>query len=318
MPLEDIGFYTLSDQRAKNASFTSPLQRCELILTGSCNFKCPYCRKVGEYLPYPVAATIVYGWAMEGLKAIRFSGGEPTLWPELCGLVKFAKTNGIKRIAVSTNGSAPPALYDRLIGVGVNDFSVSLDACCSEDGDKMAGGIKGSWDAVVSNIKLMACRVYTTVGVVLTAENASSINGIIAFADSLGVSDIRVIPAAQGAKTLDGLGIEQRFLDKYKILAYRINGLHGGKSVRGLDSEDSSHCGLVLDDMAVMGGNHYPCIIYMREGGGPIGKIGADMRSARHSWFQEHDTHKDPICSSNCLDVCVDYNNRFKEFHGTP
>jgi hypothetical protein len=30
MKLEDIGFYTLSDNRAKNVSGASPMQRCEI------------------------------------------------------------------------------------------------------------------------------------------------------------------------------------------------------------------------------------------------------------------------------------------------
>jgi len=32
MKLDDIGFYTLSDDRVKNLSKTSPLQRCEMIV----------------------------------------------------------------------------------------------------------------------------------------------------------------------------------------------------------------------------------------------------------------------------------------------
>ena len=44
MKLEEIGFYTLTDERAKQASITSPLWRAELIITDRCNFKCPYCR----------------------------------------------------------------------------------------------------------------------------------------------------------------------------------------------------------------------------------------------------------------------------------
>lgn len=315
MSLEQIGFYTLSDQRAANASTTSPLQRCEMILTGACNFKYPYCRQVGQHMTYELAASIVRAWALDGLRAIRFSGGEPTLWPNLVQLVVYARSLGIERVAVSTNGSAPRLKYDRLIDAGVNDFSVSLDACCAEDGDKMAGGIKGAWDTVVENIRYLSSRVYTTVGVVLTPDNAASINGIIAFADSLGVSDIRVIPAAQCASSLEGLGIEQRFLDKYKILAYRVGNLEAGRRVRGMERWDARRCGLVLDDMAVMGGNHYPCIIYMREGGKPIGGVCGNMREQRAKWFQEHDTYQDPICSANCLDVCVEYNNTFRELN---
>ena len=41
--LEDIGFYTLSDYRASQCSASSPLWRCELLLTDRCNFHCPYC-----------------------------------------------------------------------------------------------------------------------------------------------------------------------------------------------------------------------------------------------------------------------------------
>ena len=44
MKLEKIGFYTLSDKRAKSVTIKSPIQRGELILTDKCNLKCPYCR----------------------------------------------------------------------------------------------------------------------------------------------------------------------------------------------------------------------------------------------------------------------------------
>ena len=44
MRLEEIGFYTLSDERAKNVSSTSRMQRTEMLVTGRCNFSCPYCR----------------------------------------------------------------------------------------------------------------------------------------------------------------------------------------------------------------------------------------------------------------------------------
>jgi len=44
MKLEDIGFYTLSDERAKNTSINTSLKRCEILITDKCNLKCPYCR----------------------------------------------------------------------------------------------------------------------------------------------------------------------------------------------------------------------------------------------------------------------------------
>ena len=64
--------------------------------------------------------------------------------------------------------------------------------------------------------------------------------------------------------------------------------------------------------MAVMGKYHYPCIIYMREGGKPIGVVGPDMRSERGVWASMHNSLDDPIYNTNCLDVCVEYNNKFR------
>ena len=77
----------------------------------------------------------------------------------------------------------------------------------------------------------------------------------------------------------------------------------------------TKRCGLVLDDMAVMGNKHYPCIIYMRESGNPIGTIGPNMRNERLNWYKTHDCTLDPICSKNCLDVCVHYNKKFQDLN---
>jgi len=157
MKLEEIGFYTLNDNRCKRASADSQLMRCELILTDACNFKCPYCRGVRDdikgTLPLEKAKYIVDLWAKDNLKNIRFSGGEPTVYKDLVELIEYTKSRGVEKIALSTNGSANFQLYQKLINAGVNDFSISLDACCSAFGDMMAGGIDGAWNKVIENIK---------------------------------------------------------------------------------------------------------------------------------------------------------------------
>ena len=86
--------------------------------------------------------------------------------------------------------------------------------------------------------------------------------------------------------------------------------------MRGIKINDSHKCGLVLDDMAVANGKHFPCIIYMREGGQAIGDVDENMREDRYKWFLNHDTHCDPICKQNCLDVCIDYNNKLEQLNG--
>ena len=88
MRLEDIGFYTLSDERAFNTSASSQMKRCEMIINDYCNFKCPYCRglakevfsdrKRKELTLAEIKQNIDLWCDNEPLENIRFSGGEPT------------------------------------------------------------------------------------------------------------------------------------------------------------------------------------------------------------------------------------------------
>jgi molybdenum cofactor biosynthesis enzyme MoaA len=285
-----------------------------MVLTNHCNFNCPYCRHIGEQISLLDAVNTINMWANEDLKNIRFSGGEPTFYTGLDQLVMCCTARGIERIALSTNGSADIKYYEYLIDLGVNDLSISLDACCASDGEKMTGR-KGVFEKIVENIRILSKLTYVTVGVVLTEDNIQRTEDIIKFAEDLGVSDIRVIPAAQNGRSLKKMNLSLETLEKYPILQYRYNNFLNDRRVRGLESCDSKKCGLVLDDMAVTGDKHYPCIIYMREGGVPIGKVGHHMRQEREAWYMSHNTHEDKICLNNCLDVCVDYNNTFERFH---
>ena len=324
MKLEDIGFYTLSDARALNTSPTSQMKRCEMIINEYCNFKCPYCRGLAsqvfddrrrkELTLEEVKRNIDLWCIGEPLENIRFSGGEPTFHRNIVDIVAYAKAKGIKRIAISTNGSNKPDLYRRLLDAGCNDFSISLDAADCVTGDIMAGNIFGAWSKVVENIKWISKETYVTVGVVLEPENVPRFIDIVSYASDLGVADIRVIPSAQWDKPLTELTkISSDLLDKHPILKYRVENFIAGRRIRGLSANNVKSCPLVLDDSVIAGNDHYPCVIYMREQGSPIGKVSDDMREQRVAWFNQTDTHSDSICKKNCLDVCVDFNTKAQQ-----
>jgi MoaA/NifB/PqqE/SkfB family radical SAM enzyme len=326
MKLENIGFYTLSDERARNTSGESQMKRCEMIITEYCNFKCPYCRGLDDeiygdrrikQLSLAEIQRYIDLWCQDQpLESIRFSGGEPTLHKQIREIVAYAKAKGVKNIAISTNGSNKMELYAELVALGVNDFSVSLDACCAEDGDKMAGGVKDSWQTVVDNIRKIAKLTYTTVGIVLTLENIDRTIDTIKLAYNLGVSDIRIISAAQYNKPIPRLyEVPMAIREACPILDYRIKHFAEGRNVRGMTAQDSPKCALVLDDSVIAGSFHFPCIIYMREQGKPVGEVSGNMREERAKWFEAHNCYEDAICRKNCLDVCIDYNNKYREFH---
>jgi molybdenum cofactor biosynthesis enzyme MoaA len=318
MKLEDIGFYTLEDKRAVEVNAHSPMWRCELILTDVCNFKCPYCRTMKEEsagdMKLSYAKHVVDLWTNDGLKNIRFSGGEPTMWKGLVSLVAHTKKKpSIERIAISTNGSAHYKYYERLVRLGVNDFSISLDACCASTADEMAG-VKGKFKTVTDNISRLSKLTYVTVGVVINQQNIKEGLNTIKFADNLGVSDIRVISSAQfNGELTEFVKTEKDIREKNPILKYRLNNFMNGRSVRGIELGDSNKCRIVMDDSCIAGKHHYPCIIHFRERGDAIGKVGENMRQERINWSRNHNTQLDPICRKNCLDVCIDYNNKAED-----
>lgn len=315
MKLENIGFYTLSEQRAKTTSLNSPLMRAEIILTDKCNLHCPYCRGLDSELrgdiPLPFAQEIINYWIKNGLQNIRFSGGEPTLYPLLKQLTWGCKKARIKRIAISTNGTANKRLYKDLISLGVNDFSVSLDSGCCSIGEKMTGGNKDAWHKASETIKYLSQYVYITVGVVFNELNCSDALKTIEYIDNLNPADIRVIPSAQYNKAIPQLvKLPKKILKKHPILNYRIENFKKGRNFRGITKTDCHKCYLVLDDIAVAGKYQFPCIIYLREQGYPISDMDENFREKRLGWFRNTDTSKEKICNQNCLDVCVNYNNR--------
>lgn len=321
MKLEEIGFYTLSDARAKNSWIDTPVQRLEIIITDKCNFNCIYCRGIREDCKgtksfEEVANIIDMCSGTTGIKNIRFSGGEPTLNKDLPHMVTYAKYQKCNHIAISTNGFSDLELYKKLISLGVNDFSISLDACCSADAKMMCGGAN-VFDKVVNNIIELSKLTYVTLGMVFTPENVNSAYDSVMFADSLGVADIRVISSAQYNEAITGIEkIPMDVRKKYPILNYRLTNFEKGENVRGIKfPEDTPDCGLVLDDIAVAGNKHFPCIIYLREQGEAIGDINNSIREDRLKWFCNNITWKNPICSKNCLDVCVAFNNKWNIFH---
>lgn len=318
MKLEDIGFYTLSNQRASKALkfLSQPVARVEFIITDACNFKCKYCRGIETtrltFVSFKQQFDIIQ--SQGPILNIRFSGGEPTLNKDLPKMVTYCKTfSQMQHIAVSTNGSNTLEHYKNLVALGVNDFSISLDGCCSKDIDKLAGASKVG-NNVLKNIKELSKLCYVSVGIVITQENEARTKEIILKAHNLGVQDIRIIPSAQ-YNILKPITIAKSILKKHPILNYRLENLKNGVPIRGLQDKDSLMCPLVLDDLAILNGYHYPCIIYMREGGAPIGRLQDTYRFDRFSWYLRNPIHDNEICKRNCLDVCIAYNNLAAKYY---
>lgn len=122
---------TLKDQHGRSIEYL------RISITDRCNFRCVYCMPVegldwlprSEILTYEEITEVVRQLAPLGLRRLRLTGGEPTIRPNLAGLVKMLRSiPDIEDIALSTNGVKLPQLADELVHAGLDRINISSDS----------------------------------------------------------------------------------------------------------------------------------------------------------------------------------------------
>jgi len=89
-----------------------------------------------------------------GMEAVDFSGGEPTIIPEIFELVKYAKNKGFKIIGIVTNGlrMADKKFVEDIINTGLNDILFSVHGNSKEEHNWLTQ-VDGSFEKLMLAIK---------------------------------------------------------------------------------------------------------------------------------------------------------------------
>jgi MoaA/NifB/PqqE/SkfB family radical SAM enzyme len=128
---------------ASGNPFSCQPREIKIEVTSACNLACSFCYK-GEYAEASARQAPeerVLGWidwAVEnGLRGVRFTGGEPTMHPSIKLFCNYAHLRG-RSITVNTNGVAPASLYADLLRV-VDVFCLSLPTLDAAEMDEICG-----------------------------------------------------------------------------------------------------------------------------------------------------------------------------------
>ncbi|HXH00765.1 MAG TPA: GTP 3',8-cyclase MoaA [Xanthomonadaceae bacterium] len=117
-----------------------PLHDLRLSVIDACNFRCPYCMPADRVpdghgldaasrMDFDEIETLVRGFVRLGVSKLRLTGGEPLLRKRLPELIaRLACIEGIKDLALTTNGSLLAAQAQALRAAGLGRITVSLDA----------------------------------------------------------------------------------------------------------------------------------------------------------------------------------------------
>lgn len=308
--------------------------RVEVFLSSACNFHCAYCRSIFHSTPawetdYLLAE--LKHWSMTGTRHIHWTGGEPTLHPDLMELVSYTRSLGMNS-SMSTNGSALPDTYTRLIKAGMNSIFISLDHIDSVSFDSWTGS-RGKLPEIISNILHLSafntpnfsCQV--VLNLMLTRESAATLlndqakglRALLTWCGSIGIYDFKFLPASTipfndifaSAEALN------RFLDvcaevvpeQFQFFHYRLTSLHKGG--HGLHGRRHHTCRHFLDDRAFDCVGAYPCIIHLREGGSHLYLCDdpEETIARKIEEFLAMNRVEDPLCYQHCFDVYRDFSD---------
>ena len=188
------------------------LARLDLKVGFSCNNHCRFCvqgDKRSKHAPkssVELCAELRKG--RSSLEAVVFTGGEPTVRPDLPELVAAARALGYRQIQIQTNGRmlAYRKYAEQLAARGVTEFSPALHGHTAElhDGLTCAPGSFEQTVAGIRNVRAMGLPVLTNS--VITKPNYRDLDRLAALLVELGVSQMQfafVHPVGSAAEHYD-------------------------------------------------------------------------------------------------------------------
>jgi len=181
-------------------------------VTRACNLKCKHCyENAGKpdknELNTEEAIRVIDILVDAEVVILAFSGGEPTVRPDILKLIKHASMRGMY-VAMATNGIFLASI-DRvreLKNAGLRFVQISLDGIDPNTHD-LFRGVPGAFKETVQGIKnCVAEKLFVEIATTATRFNYKEISDIIDFADELGVNWFMLynfVPTGRGALMIE-------------------------------------------------------------------------------------------------------------------
>jgi len=177
-------------------------------VTRICNLKCKHCYESAgsrgeDELSTEDAKRVIDILSDAGVVILAFSGGEPTLRPDILDLVRYATDRGLY-VAMATNAILLSS-RERVIEfkkAGLQFVQISLDGANPETHDSFRG-VPGAFEKTVQGIKnCVAEGLFVEIATVATHLNYKEIPEMVDLANELGVDWLMIynfIPTGRGA-----------------------------------------------------------------------------------------------------------------------
>lgn len=246
-PIHELGLETVMPFSARP---TAPY-RLDLALTYRCNNDCAHCYNV-EHPSFTSASALSPGqgdsklelstsdwervldkaWDL-GIPHIIFTGGEPTLHPDLPRLIAHAEQNGqVSGLNTNARRLSDPRYVQSLVAAGLDHVQITLESHDPAIHDQMVGA-RGAFAQTVQGLKnVLASPLYVMTNTTMLRTNAHTIPATLDFLAELGVPTVglnALIHSGRGAQV--GTGLDEAELTPLLEVARRKTEARGQRLI---------------------------------------------------------------------------------------
>ncbi len=174
-----------------------------MFITDKCNLRCKMCgvcdlergHSQEKELSTEEWFAVIDAAERLGTTLVSISGGEPMLRADLYDMIRHARGKGMT-VHMCTNGTLMNADKARkLRDAGVSTVSISVDSPRGEVHEHLRG--KGTFEPSLAAIRLLretAPEIRVGINYLITRQNFRNMSEMVAFAESLGVHQIKFAP----------------------------------------------------------------------------------------------------------------------------
>jgi MoaA/NifB/PqqE/SkfB family radical SAM enzyme len=196
---------------------------------------------------------------------------------------------------------------------------------------ELLAGREQAWDRAVASVRLLTglrdagWPLFVIVNTVISERNRMDADNIVDFLLSLGIDDMKLITVVQRKEDLGNFPEAERVVDGVRralarypeaslpLLRRKLQTVFSPDAI-GLDAvppDPAWRCYIPLTERTVDSLHYYPCSVYRREGGAPLGSVVEPQRvqmAKSIDFVLNGDCTSDPICRRYCLHCTRTFN----------
>lgn len=164
----------------------------EIAVTYRCNLNCEFCyvgdKNYDELKTNDTKKILFKIYNEARIPSVSFTGGEPLLRHDLCGLIEYATNIGLWTNLITNGTLLDKDVVKGLKDAGLSSAQVSIEGSTSDIHDAITG-VSGSFDAMIRGIKyLLNAKIPVHTNTTVSRNNVDCLEDILLIAKKMGMT----------------------------------------------------------------------------------------------------------------------------------